>query len=128
MSEVKENLIDILLGLGINCMCNTESRKCKNCEYNIEDLAYSICCEHKVADALIQNGVTIATDTNVGDKWVSVDERLPEEECKCMTVDDEGIKLSCYDYDTCIFYEDDSGFVQNPSHWMPLPALPKEME
>lgn len=32
----------------------------------------------RVADHLIANGVTFATDTNVGSKWIPVAERLPE--------------------------------------------------
>ena len=31
------------------------------------------------ADLLIANGVTIATDNNVGSKWIPVTERLPQE-------------------------------------------------
>ncbi len=33
-----------------------------------------------IADNLIANGVTIATDNNVGHKWIPVTERLPEGE------------------------------------------------
>lgn len=33
----------------------------------------------KLADHLIANGVTFATDNNVGGKWIPVTERLPEE-------------------------------------------------
>ena len=34
--------------------------------------------EEKIADHLIANGVTFATDNNVGSKWISVKDRLPE--------------------------------------------------
>jgi hypothetical protein len=32
----------------------------------------------KIADHLLANGVTFATDTNDGSKWISVEDRLPE--------------------------------------------------
>jgi hypothetical protein len=40
------------------------------------------------ADFLIENGVTFATDNNVGDKWISVKERLPSEEEYTATSED----------------------------------------
>lgn len=33
----------------------------------------------ELVNVFVSNGVTIATDTNVGDKWVRVDEWLPED-------------------------------------------------
>ena len=38
----------------------------------------------RIADHLITNGVTFATDTNVGYKWIPVTERLPEPETEVL--------------------------------------------
>ena len=71
-----------------------------------------------------------ATDNNVGDKWISVKDRLPEEMewvlCACVSGE---VHILCYDYlmeDWDIHHRPNScyakGFV---THWMPLPEPPK---
>ena len=87
----------------------------------------------RLADSLIANGVTFATETNVGSKWIPVTERLPEhfgvfivairEPCK------ERVGKDCADFDP---FEKtwlpsmcwDKGY--EITHWMPLPEPPKE--
>lgn len=71
-----------------------------------------------IADHLIANGVTVQ-------EWISVKDRLPEEECRCLVIDAAGdIEMDCYD-GKGRFVLDLSGAVQHPSHWMPLPNLPQ---
>ena len=71
-----------------------------------------------LADHLISNGVTVH-------EWVSVDDRLPEEECRCLVIDAAGdIEIDCYD-GKGRFVLDRIGAEQHPSHWMPLPPPPK---
>lgn len=91
-----------------------------------------------------------ATDTNVGDKWVSVDERLPEfvkvEKqgdfgnvaksvrvlCSCLQKDGKQMVKEGY----CQRWLDGSGAVwwkipgtiNKVTHWMPLPASPKGVQ
>lgn len=90
-----------------------------------------------VADYLLDNGVTFATDTNVGSKWIPVTERLPEK---------NGEYLCRYvfgDYDDMPFYQalyyyaaEERPHFQHEleggspkmkvTHWMPMPEPPKE--
>ena len=94
----------------------------------------------KIADHLIANGVTFATDNNVGDKWIPVTERLPRhasyggtsEQVIILTIKDEvttGWLDSLYsniwwvvDGDDDHHTEREQGYV---THWMPLPEPPK---
>lgn len=79
-----------------------------------------------IAERLIENGMTIATDTNVGDKWISVEDRLPEES-------DEYLAY-CGEYDgICVLHhevlETKSWWItqwKEVTHWMPLPEPPSE--
>ena len=97
----------------------------------------------EVADHLIANGVTIATDNNVGDKssptgWIPVSERLPQGAdgkslCKnviAYTIDGQvvpGWLNGAYWY---LLLLDDTAFTRLErdcvTHWMPLPQPPKE--
>ena len=88
-----------------------------------------------VADYLLDNGVTFATDNNVGSKWISVKERLPVQEgwYLVFTVPDRGYKSINKGY-FCKGYAWDNftprwsgagGRWTNVTHWMPLPEPPK---
>ena len=82
-----------------------------------------------LVDHLIANGVTFATDTNVGNKWIPVTDRLPE----------AGTKALCYlkrgEYWTAVWddcgddlWSDGEAWCSNGevTHWMPLPKAPEE--
>jgi hypothetical protein len=72
------------------------------------------------ADHLLANGVTFATDTNVGGKWIPVTESLPEETYQVLTVDDEEwVEIDALGGEGWMSY-------RNVTHWMPLPEPPKE--
>ena len=83
----------------------------------------------KIADHLIANGVTFAKDTDAHSKWISVEERFPDERevvmcwhkahvhpifCKW---DESNL---CWDNDCWTF---GIGLI---THWMPLPRPPRE--
>ena len=92
------------------------------------------------ADHLIANGVTFATDNNVGDKWISVKDRLPKGAKSGETADNviaytiEGEVTTGWvdalggDKWWLIIGTDDThtcwglGYV---THWMPLPQPPE---
>ena len=68
-----------------------------------------------LADYLLANGVTFATDTNDGCKWISVEDELPEATYQVLTVDDEGwIEIDALGGEDWFSY-------RNVTHWMPLP-------
>lgn len=82
-----------------------------------------------LADHLIANGVTFATDNNVGDKWIPVTERLPDEFEQSLCVVLRPINGGKYvrefrvlwcDYDHLWNCE---GLIV--THWMPMPDIPK---
>lgn len=79
---------------------------------------------------LLSNGVTFATDTNAGSKWVPVSERLPDKHDRYLC----NVKAFSFP-DLCYFAilkYDDGGFIEGKiytddvTHWMPLPEPPKE--
>ena len=92
-------------------------------DYVDYDVVYVVNNE-RVADYLIQNGVTFATDNNVGNKWIPVEERLPiyddaDENGELIAHHKiRGVRVVCVD-----------NITRNPeryTHWMPLPEQPKE--
>ena len=81
-----------------------------------------------LVDKLIANGVTFATDNNVGGKWISVKERLPENE-KCVLVysQDGGVAEGKYNarFKEWVQFRWNVTELKNVTHWMPLPKPPK---
>ena len=91
----------------------------------------------KLADYLLDNGVTFATGTNDGGKWIPVTERLPEKngEYLCRYVFDDVFDMPFYQ---ALYYyavekrphfqhELEGGSPKmKVTHWMPLPEPPKE--
>lgn len=87
----------------------------------------------ELADHLLANGVTFATDTNVGGKWIPVGERLPEPFVSVLvnipgekpfpTVREGFLEPNGMWYAKMFRYNKDE-----VTHWMPLPEPPKEGE
>lgn len=88
-----------------------------------------------IADHLLSNGVTFATDTNVGSKWIPVTERLPEsgelvaaivngKPRKNITLDG-AYQMVTYDSGEWIveLWPDWTG--AEVTHWMPMPEPPE---
>ena len=104
MMNVREKLVELL----------TEFYGCDPMYYNVDALA--------IAQHLIANGVIVQ-------KWISVNERLPEEKVDCIVhykhayCDNDGY----WAIGMCFY--DGEKFQFNPAykvtHWMPLPNPPK---
>ena len=90
----------------------------------------------------------LAKDNNVPSKWISVKDRLPEEDGKYLVFEQsngrtctevlrfakDARKVDKYDFKDCwknTWYEYDSEWghytVNSVTHWMPLPQPPKEV-
>ena len=99
-----------------------ESAPCDTIEYRLpKELA------EKIADHLLANGVTFATDNHVGGKWIPVTERLPEQ-YESVIVWTMWSEMGEAEHDGKRFrwvYDDDVAAV---THWMPFPEPPKEGE
>ena len=92
------------------------------------DVLYRRICELEIGIGKMP-GVTFATDNNVGDKWISVKDRLPEDICPVL-VALEGLNIAFHGW-----YQDEKWwkvgagsrpFAQKVTHWMPLPEPPKD--
>lgn len=117
------------------------------------DAAYFDVNPFDLATHLIANGVTFATDNNVGSKWIPVTERLPEEHESIFVSFhgtekwQDGMFLKCSDTVLAsVEYEDGKRRVKaiitkdgkwdlskmyrasKVTHWMPLPDAPKEVQ
>ena len=64
MDKNREKLIEVISGSGILCEICGEST-----------MSY---CAEALADHLLANGATFATDTNDGGKWISVEDEKPK--------------------------------------------------
>ena len=63
-----------------------------------------------------ENGVTVK-------EWVSVEDRLPEENTTVIVATDNGIVFQClYSYDGWDLWDDND---VNITHWQPMPQPPK---
>jgi hypothetical protein len=84
----------------------------------------------EIADHLLSNGVTFATDTNVGSKWIPVSERLPRSrESVLIYSSDGGSAEGCYNESTKTWRQYRWRAEGLPvTHWMPPPEPPKEDE
>ena len=70
----------------------------------------------KLADHLIANGITVQ-------EWVSVEDRLPEENTTVIVATDNRIVFQClYSYDGWDLWDDND---VNITHWQPMPQPPK---
>lgn len=98
----------------IESMCK-EHDDCETCPAAIN---MQNCKSTYIADYLIAHNVTIQ-------KWISVKDGLPKEECRCLVIDAMGnIEMSVYDGEGA-FRLDHQGALQHPSYWMSLPEMPR---
>ena len=74
-----------------------------------------------IAEELMAEGVTFATDNNVGDKWISVKDRLPEGASTVLAVDLDGTIATAYYVGRWHGGDLDENAVIG---WMPLPSPP----
>lgn len=98
-----------------------------------------------IADGLIANGVTVQENSKPVDfdrfnKWISVEERLPEDDLpndtnrrmiRCLVYTNKGTVKPCVrqrweHFDgTLIPWMWNKDYYAKPTHWMPLPEPPK---
>ena len=125
----REKLVEIIEAADYKCDC-LDCDGDPGCEYR----GYHNCQTQLEAHHLIANGVIFATDNNVGNKWISVKERLPEKEGTYIVFTLSGCVTTARFYperDFCNyrgeFIRHEPGrFHRNATHWMPLPEAPKE--
>ena len=114
-----------------NEMCGKQDG-CDKCTYQ----APEGCLWGFISDYLIANGVTFATDNNVGDKWISVKDRLPntaERVLVCKTwlgmvyKPEYGYYQDFPNQKGCWYVLTEFGYYpqKEVTHWMPLPEPPK---
>ena len=115
-----------LLDFCENNFCEYEVCQALKCEDNCKD---EDCPLNQLFERFKKNAV-IVPDTNVGCKseWISVDERLPEEDTRVL------VYLNIQKTDANIYTFFDTDRILNGkwvrwnkyiSHWMPLPEVPK---
>ena len=129
MPNTREKLIELMFVGQVlaDAMCDKQE-ECDKCQYS----APNACRCGFIADHLIANGVTFATDNNVGSKWIPVTERLPEADAGdvlCITPGGHYKVLQWLETFGCWsdpggidFTNFKRGYV---THWMPLPPAPK---
>jgi hypothetical protein len=75
-----------------------------------------------IADELMTEGVTFATDNNVGDKWIWVKDRMPEGASTVLAVDLDGTIATAYYVGR---WHGGGDLDENAViGWMPLPSPP----
>ena len=83
-----------------------------------------------IADTLLDNGVTVqgVTDNNVGCKWISVEERLPENFISVLGYMTDAGEFppvrECYTVGNAFFFPA-LGDIHPVSHWCEMPQPPK---
>ena len=101
---------------GVQTMPNTREKLIDIVEYYADFLDWER--KEDIVDRIME---LPATDNNVGDKWIPVTERLPEE--------DGDYLVYCGEYDgICVLYYKKGKWRskwKEVTHWMPLPEPPK---
>lgn len=84
-----------------------------------------------VADYLLDNGVTFATDINIGSTWISVEDGLPEESGTYITaaLDGHTTRVTFVKWQKRNRHWELTGARSywKITHWMPLPEPPREV-
>ena len=107
--DVMGKMVELLEPHMSGLACEYESGSC-------ELTSCRSCNARNIADHLISNGVTVQ-------EWVSVKDRLPEENTTVIVATDNGIVFQClYAYDGWNLWE---GNEVNITHWQPMPQPPK---
>jgi hypothetical protein len=82
-------------------------------------------------DRMYEHGLKDATDKNVGNKWISVEERLPDKDTLVLCIGAKGGMflgfIRCY-YEIqngAYTYVPNSRGCRYATHWMPLPEPPE---
>lgn len=77
IDHVREKLIELQYEADEKC----QNTKCSECGYwGKESCGFQLTADHLITNgATISNLETVATDNNVGGKWISVKDRLPED-------------------------------------------------
>ena len=89
-----------------------------------------------VADFLLDNGVTFATNANKGSKWISVEDELPALiPCDAGTAYSDAVNVLTSGHKALTAIWDGSDFIADAlfwdaegeqiTHWAPLPAIPE---
>ena len=131
---MREKLIEVLKGNATCLSMGIDS--CESCPYGHDEDCYT----SALVDHLIANGVTIskmetvATDNNVGHKWIPVTERLPENIGLFLVIEKHWIDGSpcrrIAKWNTQDWFTADrksKEITPRVTHWMPLPEPPKEV-
>lgn len=117
MPNTRENLVELL------------NDALRSVDWNSNDYPDT----EKATDILIANGVTIATDNNVGHKWIPVTERLPEANGYYLCLVCVSAVNQRKEYRRMILFWEDNLWIdmancfrtKKPLYWMPLPEPPK---
>ena len=86
-----------------------------------------------IAEELMAEGVTFATDNNVGDKWISVNDRLPKKDELVLCIGKRGGMFLGEIHPFLVGRERNEVYCDVPNsrqgryaiYWMPLPQPPK---
>lgn len=107
--DVMGKMVELLEPHMSGLACEYESGSC-------ELTSCRSCNARNIADHLISNGVTVQ-------EWISVEDRLPEENTTVIVATDNGIVFQClYSYDGWDLWDDND---VNITHWQPMPQPPK---
>lgn len=114
----REKLIELMRQVGA-CICNL-------CDGGEEPFNHSAGI---LADHLLANGVTFATENHVGGKWIPVTERLPVDWCPVLVMVREVGEPLLGSYRENVWFHErwNTTFIDGAvTHWMPIPEPPKE--
>ena len=111
-------------------LLHCEREKCKGCPYYDKCMMADAHTDlHTDALEYIQQlEMQHGKDTNVH-RWISVEERLPEDGIDVIVYTDRcggNVEYAYYRHDICAWFKDCILLIYNVTHWMPLPAPPKE--
>lgn len=121
-TELREKLVELMWEAGVFCV------ECPCGGDQIDEV-------ERLADHLIENGVTFATDKNDGGKWISTTDYLPPPFMPVLVMRKNlKSRRSFYSVETLDLYDGGERFWSKDNvswetivtHWMQLPHPPKE--
>jgi len=128
--EIKKGLADSIEKAGWDIDCGGASDLLWSLEKANESMIDALALIQQLENHIGELTEMVQQLESAQPKWISVEERLPEENFEVLMLFKHNMAVGWYSGEDDWYSNTDDGFYAScdgtPSHWMPLPEAPKE--